>query len=85
MALPVIDVTCLEGRDGELVVKDLAVAGFQSSRASAYAFKKLHSWEEVPGYNARIIVHLIMDVIGMLLIYCILSWSLLRIERHHPL
>ena len=53
MALPVIDVTCLEGRDGELVVKDLAVAGFQSSRASAYAFKKLHSWEEVPGFNAR--------------------------------
>jgi len=52
MALPVIDVTCLEGRNGELVVKELAVADSQSNRVSIYVFKKPYSWEKVPGFNA---------------------------------
>jgi len=52
MALTVIDVTRLEGRDGELVVKELAVAGFQSNRVSTYVFKKLYSWEEMSRFNA---------------------------------
>jgi len=34
-------------------VKELAVADFQSNRVSTYVFKKPYSWEEVPGFNAR--------------------------------
>jgi hypothetical protein len=52
MALPVTDVTCLEGRAGELVVKELAVTDSQSNRVSIYVFKKPYSWMKVPGFNA---------------------------------
>jgi rRNA maturation protein Rpf1 len=54
MAVLVIDFTYLEGRDGELVVKELATADSQSNRVSSYAFKRPYAWEEVPMFNARI-------------------------------
>jgi len=54
MSLLVIDFTFLEGRDGELVVKELAVVDSHSNRASQYVFKRPYSWEEVPALNARI-------------------------------
>jgi hypothetical protein len=54
MALLFIDFTYLEGRDGELVVKDLAVADSLCNRVSSYVFKKPCAWEEVPILNARI-------------------------------
>jgi hypothetical protein len=54
MALLVIDCTYSEGRDGELVVKELAAADSQSNRVSSYVFKRPYAWEEVPMFNARI-------------------------------
>jgi hypothetical protein len=40
MSLVVIDFTFLEGRDGELVVKELAVVDSHSNRVLSYVFKK---------------------------------------------
>jgi len=54
MTLLVIDFTCLEGRGSELVIKELAVAEYQSNRVSSYMFKKPYLWEEELGFNARI-------------------------------
>ena len=52
--LLVIDFTFLEGRDGELVVKELAVVDSHSNRVLSCVFKRPYSWEEVPALNARI-------------------------------
>jgi hypothetical protein len=54
MAVLVIDFTYLEGRDGEVVVKELAVADSMNNRVSLYVFKRPYAWEEVPMLNARI-------------------------------
>ena len=54
MPLLVIDFTFLEGRDGELVIKELVVVDSHSKRVSSYVFKGPYSWEDVPGLNARI-------------------------------
>jgi hypothetical protein len=54
MSLLVIDITFLEGRDCELVVKELAVLDSHSNRVSSYVFKRPYSWEEVPALSARI-------------------------------
>jgi hypothetical protein len=54
MSLLVIDFTFLEGRDGELMVKDLAVVDSHSNWVLSYVFKRRYSWEEVPAFNARI-------------------------------
>jgi len=54
MSLLVIDFTFLEGRDGEIVVKELATVDSHSNRASLYVFKSPYSWEEVPSFNAQI-------------------------------
>ena len=54
LSLLVIDFTFLEGRDGELVVKELAVVDSHSNRVSSYVFKRPYSWEEVPALSARI-------------------------------
>ena len=40
MSLLVIDITFLEGRDGELVVKELAVVDSRSNRFLSYLFKR---------------------------------------------
>jgi len=40
MSLLVIDFTFLEGRDGELVVKELVVVDSHSNRVSSYVFKE---------------------------------------------
>jgi hypothetical protein len=49
----VIDFAFLEGRDNEIVVKELAVADYHSNRVSSYVFKRTYGWEEVPMFNAR--------------------------------
>ena len=54
MSLLVIDFTFLEGRDGELVVKELAAVDSHINRVSSYVFKRPYSWEEVPSFNAHI-------------------------------
>jgi len=53
MSLIVVDFTFLEGRDNEIVVKELAVADSHINRISSYVFKRLYRWEEVPMFNAR--------------------------------
>ena len=40
MSLLVIDFTYLEGRDGELLVKELAAVDSHRNRVSSYIFKK---------------------------------------------
>jgi hypothetical protein len=54
MSLLVIDFTYLEGRDGEIVVKELAVADSWGCRVSSYVFKNPYIWENVPLFNTRI-------------------------------
>lgn len=53
MTLLANDLTYLEGRDVELVTKELAVADSKSNQISSYVFKTPYSWEEVPRFNAR--------------------------------
>ena len=53
MSLIVIDFTFLEGRDGRIVVKELAVADSHNNRVSSYVFKGPYGWEEVTPFNAR--------------------------------
>jgi hypothetical protein len=54
MSLIVINFTFLEGRDNEIVVKELGVADSHSNRASSYVCKRPYRWEEVPMFNARL-------------------------------
>ena len=49
-----IDFTYLEGRDGDIVVKEIAAVDFQSNRVASYLFQRPYGWEEVPMFNARI-------------------------------
>jgi hypothetical protein len=53
MSLIVIDFTFLEGRDVEIVIKELAVVDSSNNRVSSYVFKRPYVWEEVPPFNAR--------------------------------
>jgi hypothetical protein len=53
MSLIVIDFTFLEGRDNEIVVKELAVADFHINRISSYVYKKPYGWKNVPMFNSR--------------------------------
>src|SRR5215469_7144255 len=53
MSLLVIDFNYLTGRDGEMVVKELAVVDSRNSRVSSYMFKRPYAWEEVPVFTAR--------------------------------
>jgi len=85
MSVLVIDFTYLEGRDGDIVVKELAAVDFQSNRVSSYVFKGLNGWEEVPMFNARINEAMTTGVIGIMVMYYIQSWILWYIARHHPL
>ena len=54
MALIVIDFTYFEGRDGELVIKELGIADSHSNRVASYIFKRPYCWEEVPAYSTRL-------------------------------
>ena len=54
MSLLVIDFTYFEGRDGDIVVKELAAVDIQSNRVSSYVFKWPYGREELPIFNARI-------------------------------
>ena len=53
MSLSVIEFTYLKGRDGEIVVKELATVDSHTNRVSSYVFKRSYGWEEVPSFNAR--------------------------------
>ena len=53
MSLIVTDFTFLDGRDNEIVVKELAVADSHIKRVSLYVFKRPCGWEEVHMFNAR--------------------------------
>jgi len=54
MPLLVINFTYLEGRDGDIEVKEVAAVEFQSNRVASNLFKRPYGWEEIPMYNARI-------------------------------
>ena len=43
----VIDLTFLEGRDGELVVSDFAAVDSYNNRASSHILKRPYGWEEI--------------------------------------
>ena len=53
MSFLVIDFTYLEGRDGDIVVKEFSVVDFHSNSVASYLFKRPYGWEEVPLFNAR--------------------------------
>jgi hypothetical protein len=53
MSLLVIDFTYLEGRDGEILVKELAAVDSHIRRVSSYIFKRPYGWDELPQFNAR--------------------------------
>ena len=53
MSLIVTDFTFLEGRDGDIVVKELAVVDSSNNRVSSCVFKRPYGWEEIPSFNAR--------------------------------
>ena len=48
MSLIVTDFTFLEGLEGEIVVKELAVVDSSNNRVSSYVFKGPYGWEEIP-------------------------------------
>ena len=52
MYLLLIDFTYLEGRDGDIEVKELAAVDSHSSRVSSYVFKGPYGWEGIPMLNA---------------------------------
>jgi hypothetical protein len=54
MSILVIDFTYLEGKDGELVVKELAAVDSHSSRVSSYVFKRPYSWKDLSLFNVRL-------------------------------
>ena len=78
MSFLVLDFTYLEGRDGELLVKELATVDFHSNRVSSYLFKRPYAWEEVPMFNARMNQLLTTGVIGLMVIYSELETVLHR-------
>ena len=80
-----IDFTYLEGKDGELVVKELAAVDSHSNRVSSYVFKKPYSWEELSLFKVRTKKLLTMGVIGMIFMYYIQSYKMCYIARHHLL
>ena len=60
MSLLVNDFTYLEGKDGELVIKDLATVDSHNNRVSSYVFKRPYIWEDLSLFNVRLneaIVH----------------------------
>ena len=60
MSLLAIDFTYLEGKDGELVVKELPTVDSHSDRVSSNVFKRPYSWEDLSLFNVRLneaIVH----------------------------
>ena len=54
MSLLVIDFTYLEGKDGELVVKELANVDSPNNRVSSYVFKRPYGWEVLSVFNVRL-------------------------------
>ena len=46
MCLLGIDFTYLDGRDGEIVVKELATVDSNCNQVSSYVFKRPYSWEK---------------------------------------
>jgi len=50
----VIDFTYLEGKDGELVVKELVTVDSHNNRVSSYVFKTSYRWEDLSLFNVRL-------------------------------
>jgi len=48
ISLLVIDFTVLEGRDCELVVKELAAVDFHNKKVSSNVFQTAYGWKELP-------------------------------------
>jgi len=46
--------TYVEGRDVDIVVKELAPVDFKGNRVSSHAFKKPHGLNEIPMFSAKI-------------------------------
>jgi hypothetical protein len=53
MFLLVIDFTFLDGRDGDIVVKQLAAVDFHCNRFSSYIFKKPNGWQAVSMFTEQ--------------------------------
>ena len=45
MSFLLIDFKYLEGRDGDIVVKEVAAVAFHSNRVWSYVFKGPYDWE----------------------------------------
>jgi len=43
----------LEGRDVDIVVKELAAVDSHSNRVTSYVFKRPYGWEEIPMFIGR--------------------------------
>jgi len=54
MHLLVINFSYLEGKNGELVVKELATVDSHNNRVSSYVFKRPYSWEDLSLFIARL-------------------------------
>ena len=73
ISLLVIDLTFLEGRDGKLVVMDLALIDTHSNRASSYVFKTPTAGKKYQRLTPEWIMLLTIGVIGMMAMYYIQS------------
>jgi hypothetical protein len=86
MALLVVDFSFLDGRDGEIVVKELALADSHSNRISSYLFKSPYTWGKFRPLTLDSITLWIMAAIGTMDTYCIQSWRIYyTVELHQPL
>jgi hypothetical protein len=85
MSLLVTDFTCLDGRDGELVIKKLAAVESHSNRATFYVFMTPTAGRKYQCLSLELIKLLTAGVIGIMAIYRIQSWKLSYIARYHLL
>jgi hypothetical protein len=83
MSLLVIVFTFLNGRDVDILVKELAAVDFHRNRFSSYIFKKPYVWQAVSMFTAQLNESVNHG--------CnwndsdILSWKICYIARHHLL
>jgi hypothetical protein len=73
MSLVVIDFTFLEGRDNEIVVKELTVAHSRSNKVSSYVFKKPYCWDQLPMLPLNLIAPLTTVLNGTIAMFHIES------------
>lgn len=83
MSVLVIVFTYLEGWDVEIVINELAAVDFHSDRVSSYVFNRPMAGRKYQCLTPEWIKKLTTGIIGMLLIYYILSCIMWYIARHH--